>query len=61
MYEYEAVALAIVEERIREADHQRLVRSVQRRERPATVRTGSQGSARPSRLWSLAHFHRAYG
>ena len=61
MYEYEAVVRAIMAERIREANHQRLTHGLTRRERPSTARTATQEPQRRSRLWSLAHFRRAYG
>lgn len=60
MYEYEAVVRAIMEDRIREANHQRLTRGPRRRERPSTAQPATQEPRRPTRLWTLAHFHRAY-
>ena len=61
MFEYEAVVRAIMEDRIREANHQRLTRMPRRRERPSTITTAAQESQRHSWLWSLTHFRRAYG
>lgn len=60
MYEYEAVVRAIMEDRIREANHQRLTRGVRRHEGPSPSRPATQEPQRHSRLWTLAHFHRAY-
>jgi hypothetical protein len=57
-----ALAHMITQERIREANHQRLVREL----RPARASTGSatatatRTAQRPSRLRSLVHFRHAY-
>ena len=62
MYEYEAIARSIIADRVREADHQRLAREVQRRDWPSTARPATEESQRPSWRWTLTHlhFHRAY-
>ena len=61
MYQYEAVVRAIMDERIREAEHQRLTRMPRRRERPSTAPSAAREPQRHSWVWSLAHFRRAYG
>jgi hypothetical protein len=67
MYPYDASALArvVIEERIREANHQRLAREFLRSGRPSTARTAAQvpqrhSRQRRSRLWNLAHIRHAY-
>ena len=62
MHPFEAnlLAQAIMTDRIREANHQRLARELQRRDRPSTVRTAAEDAPRHSRLWSLVHFRQAY-
>jgi hypothetical protein len=62
MYPYDASALArvVIEERIREANHQRLAREFLRSGRPSTARTAVQVPQRHSRLWNLAHVRHAY-
>ena len=57
-----ALALMITQERIREANHQRLVREF-RPERASTrsaTATTTETLQRHSRLWSLVHFRHAY-
>lgn len=62
MYEYEAIARFIMADRIREANHQRLAREIQRRDWPSTARPAAEEAPRSSRRWTLPHFHfhRAY-
>lgn len=59
-FEANGIARATIEDRIREANHQRLVRECQRREQPSTARTPVQEPRHHSRLWSLVHFRQAY-
>jgi len=61
MYQYEAVVRAIMEERMREAEHQRLTHVPRRRQRPSTVPSTPREPQRHSWLWSLAHPHQAHG
>ena len=62
MYEYEALARYIIADRIREANHQRTTRDLRRSERPSTAQPATEAAQRPSRRWTLTHFHfhRAY-
>jgi hypothetical protein len=55
-----ALAREIVGDRIREANHQRLVRELRRPERASTARTATHTPQRHSRLWSLVHLRQAY-
>jgi hypothetical protein len=65
LYESEALCRAIIAERIREADHRRLVREVRQSEVRtdiSTATTTTTASAdRRSRLWKLVHLSHAYG
>jgi hypothetical protein len=54
-------ARLLVEDRIREANHQRLVHRVQRREQPSAAEATATETRRHRRRWSLVHLHRAYG
>jgi hypothetical protein len=56
MHEY-AVAQFIIADRLREANHQRLARELQRRERPSTARPATMEPQRPPWRWTLTHFH----
>lgn len=62
MYPYDPSALArvVIEERVREANHQRLACEFRRSGRPSTARTAVQAPRRHSRLWNLAHIRQAY-
>ncbi len=60
MYEYHLVVRAIMEDRIREAEHERLTHVKRRRERSSTPRRAVGDPKLHSRLWYLAHFRRAY-
>ena len=58
MYPFESnQARLVIEDRIREANQQRLAREFQRREQPPTA---VRKPRRHSRLWSLVHPHQAY-
>ena len=60
-YEAEAISRAIIADRLREADDQRLARELRQPElhRDAGAATASAG--RRSRLWKLVHLSHAYG
>jgi hypothetical protein len=60
MYEYHVVVRAIMDERMRDAEHYRVNAGRRRRKRTSTARGGPQGPPLHSRLWYLAHFRRAY-
>jgi hypothetical protein len=54
-FDSSSVARFVIEDRIRDADHRRLVRESRRREQPFAARAASPAPRPPSRLWSLAH------
>ena len=60
MYDHVPLARVIMADRIREANHQHLVRELKRRARPSTAPSAAEEPQRPSRRWTLVHFHRAY-
>jgi len=61
-YEAEVISRAIIADRLREADHQRLVREVRQYKRnAATTATATVSANRRSRLWKLVHLSHAYG
>jgi hypothetical protein len=62
MYMETNLARLAIEDRLRDADQQRLARQF-RRERPsaATPSTSVREPRRHSRLWSLVHSGQAYG
>lgn len=55
-----ALARTIVQDRVREAEHDRLVRECRPAERAVTARTAARSPRRHSRVWSLVHFRQAY-
>ncbi len=55
-----ALARITIEDRLREANHQRLARELRRREPASIARAARQTPQRHSRLWSLVHFRQAY-
>lgn len=59
-FDANALARVTIEDRIREANHQRLARECQRRDRPSTARTAAQEPRHYPRFWSLVHLRRAY-
>jgi hypothetical protein len=65
LYESEAICRAITTERIREADHRRLVREIRQSEvrtnSSTTTPTATASADRRSRLWRLVHLSHAYG
>jgi hypothetical protein len=61
LYESEALCRAIIAERIREADHRRLVREARQSEVRTNVSTATASADRRSRLWKLVHLSHAYG
>ena len=61
MYTLETnLARLVIEDRIREANQQRLAREFHRREQPSTAPTAVREPRRHSRLWSLVHPRQAY-
>lgn len=60
-YEAELISRAIIADRIREADHQRLAREVRRSEHPDNAGAATPSADRRSRLWRLVHLSHAYG
>jgi hypothetical protein len=62
MYRTELNTLArlTIEDRLREANRQRLAHEFTRPERASTPRTAAQKPRQHSRLWSLVHFRQAY-
>lgn len=60
-YECEAICRAIIADRIREADHQRLVREVRQSERRSNTGDAPASANRRARLWKLVHLSHAYG
>jgi hypothetical protein len=58
-YEFDALAQATIEDRIREANHRRVAREFRLRER-ATAPTAVRKPRRHSQLWSVVHFRHAY-
>jgi hypothetical protein len=59
MYEYEVVR-AMMDERIRQAEHQRQARGLRRREASSPARSAARVPRRHSRLWALVHPRQAY-
>lgn len=60
-YEAEVISRAIIADRLREADHQRLVREVRQYKRRNIATTATVSPNRRSRLWKLVHLSHAYG
>ena len=60
-YESEAICRAIVTDRLREADHRRLVREIRQSELRSNVGAATASANRRSRLWKLVHLSHAYG
>lgn len=60
-YEAEVICRAIVADRIREADRQRLAREVRQSEHRNTTGAATASADRRSRLWRLVHLSHAYG
>lgn len=60
-YEAEAICRAIITDRIREADHRRLVREIRQSELRSSIDAATASTHRRSRLWKLAHLSHAYG
>jgi hypothetical protein len=60
-YESEAICRTIITDRIREADHRRLVREIRQSESGSNIGAASASTHRRSRLWQLVHFSHAYG
>jgi homoserine kinase len=54
------LARMVMEDRIREANRQRLAREFARREQPSTAPTAVPKARRRSRLWSLVHVRQAH-
>ena len=61
LYESEALCRAIVTDRIREADHRRLVREIRQSELRTNIDPATPSPKRRSRLWKLVHLAHAYG
>lgn len=61
LYESEALCRAIVTDRIREADHRRLVREIRQSEIRTNIGPAAPPPERRSRLWKLVHLSHAYG
>ena len=61
LYESEALCRAIVTDRIREADHRRLVREIRQAELRNNIGAATASTNRRSRLWKLVHLSHAYG
>ncbi|MBD3924538.1 hypothetical protein IEZ26_07905 [Nocardioides cavernae] len=59
--ECEAICRAVIADRIREADHERLVREVKQSERRSNTSATTASANRHSRLWKLVHLSHAYG
>jgi hypothetical protein len=60
-YESEVICRAIITDRIREADHRRLVREVRQSEGRTDISAAPPSANRRSRLWKLVHLSHAYG
>lgn len=60
-YEAEVLCRAVIADRIREADHQRLAREVRQSEHRNAPGAATAPADRPSRLWKLVHLSHAYG
>ncbi|MCY4726435.1 hypothetical protein NYO98_09100 [Nocardioides sp. STR2] len=60
-YEADALTRAIIADRIRETEHQRLAREVKQYKRRNDVSTATAPADRHSRLWRLVHLSHAYG
>jgi hypothetical protein len=60
-YEAEALSRVIVADRIREADHRRLLREVRQSELGSNTGAATAPATRRSRLWKLVHLSHAYG
>ena len=61
-YESEVISRAIITDRIREADHRRLVREIRQSEPRTNIeRPRPRPPYRRSRLWKLVHLSHAYG
>ena len=59
-YESEAICRAIITDRLREADHRRLVREIRRSELRSNIGAAASTNRR-SRVWKLVHLSHAYG
>lgn len=60
-YESEAIYRVVMADRLREAEHQRLVRQVRRSEPSGNTGAAAAPATRRSRLWKLVHLSHAYG
>ena len=60
-YESEAIYRVVIADRIREAEHQRLVRQVRQSEPRSNTGAPTARATRRSRLWKLVHLSHAYG
>jgi hypothetical protein len=60
-YESEALCRAIITDRIREADHRRLVREIRQSELHSNTEAATASANRRSHLWKLVHLSHAYG
>ena len=60
-YESEAISRTIITDRIREADHRRLVREIRQSERGSNIGVATSSTNRRSRIWMLVHLSHAYG
>jgi hypothetical protein len=60
-YELNTLARLTVEDRIRQANRQRLVRAARSPKQPSAARSTEQPRRRHPRLWSLVHFRHAAG
>jgi hypothetical protein len=57
----EALCRAAITDRIREAEHRRLVREIRRSELPDTTGAATASTHRRTRLLELVHLSHAYG
>ena len=60
-YESEAICRAIITDRIREADHRRLVREIRQSDLRNNIGARTASASRRSHLWKLVHLSHAYG
>ena len=59
--EAEAICRAVITDRIREAEHRRLVREIRRTDLPDTTGAATASTHRRSRLLELVHLSHSYG
>ena len=60
-YEAQGICRAIIIDRIREADHQRLAREIRQSELRSEIGAATASANRRPRRWKLVHLSHTYG